>query len=379
MATRQLTEKDLTVAEPVKWHIYDGNGRLLVKKGMSLKSARQIEKIIRLQSFIKIDKDELEEEKDVSVNDALSPFHHIDHVLDKLNKIFRYIVYKPANPAKKIPDKLINISKNIVGLCEYDMDATIGSIHVGKEYDYTIIHPLHCAVISYSLAMKIGINDNRLHSIICAALTSNLGMFELQKELIQQKGPLSPKQQAEVEKHTMRSTVLLKRMGVLDKLWLEVVLQHHEKQDGTGYPRKMSREDFITEARILAIADRYHAMVSPRNYRDGLSPTEALKRIFQDRGKEVDEKLSAMLIKEMGIYPPGSYVQLANQEVAIVARRGEDRMKPQVKSIVAPDGRHYANPRSRDTSDKKYRILGLTNPPANYEHNLPKLWDYDLD
>ncbi|MDX1811067.1 MAG: HD domain-containing phosphohydrolase [Gammaproteobacteria bacterium] len=379
MANRPLTEQDLALNEPLKWHIFDGEGRLLVKKGMVLRSERQIAKIIRLSSFIKTKDEEIDSELADSVSSDLSPFHHIDNVLNKLNKIFRYIVYKPANPEKKIPDKLMTISKNIVGLCEYDMDATLGAIHVGQEYDYTVIHPLHCAIISYSLAQKIGINDNRLNSIICAALTSNLGMFDLQRKLFEQQGPLNEIQRKEVEKHTMRSTVLLKRIGVIDKLWTEVVLQHHEKQDGTGYPRKLAGKDFILEARILAIADRYHAMVSPRTYRDSLSPTEALKNIFQGRGKEVDESLSAMLIKEMGIFPPGSYVQLASKEVAIVARRGEDRMKPLAKAIVAPDGRYYDKPKSRDTGDKKYRIAGLTNPPVNYDHNLPQLWDYDLD
>lgn len=381
MSSRPLTEEDLTVGEPVKWHIYDGNGRLLVKKGMSLRSERQISKIIRLEGYIKFDEAQSDEDlgPDISANDALSPFHHIDHVLEKLDKIFRYIIYKPANPAKKIPDKLLAISKSIVGLCEYDMDATIGSIHVGKDYSYTIIHPLHCAIISYSLATKIGIKDRRLLSIVCGALTANLGMFELQNQLLEQKGPLKPEQKVEVEKHTMRSTVLLKRIGVIDKLWLEIVLQHHEKQDGTGYPRKLSGKEFITEAKLLAIADRYHAMVSPRDYRVGLSPTEALKQIFQGRGKEVDETISAMLIKDMGIFPPGSFVQLANDEVAIVTRRGEDRMKPLVKSIVSPEGRSYKNPRSRDTSDKKYRVMGLTNQPARYENDLLKLWDYSLN
>jgi len=380
MANKQLVEEDLTVGEPVKWHIYDGNGRLLVKKGMSLRSERQISKIIRLSGYIKTDVNNLDElDQNIAANDALSPFHHIDGVLEKLNKVFRYIIYKPANPAKKVPDKLRSLSKSIIGLCEYDMDATIGSIHVGKDYSYTIIHPLHCAIISYALAYNLGIRDNRLHSIVCAALTSNLGMFEMQAKLLEQQGPLTPKQKEEVEKHTMRSTIMLKRIGVLDKLWLEIVLQHHEKQDGTGYPRGLEGDEFIREAKILAMADRYHAMVSPRDYRVGLSPTEALKQIFQGRGKEVDEALSALLIKDMGIFPPGSFVQLANEEVAIVTRRGEDRMKPTVKSIVDPDGRSYKNPRARDTSDKEYRVMGLTNQPSQYEDDLLKLWDYSLN
>ncbi len=380
MPVRELKDKDLVIGEPVSWHIYDSEGRLLVKKGMVLRSPRQVAKLLRLRAVIREKaRDEMDDlQEDVSVNDALSPFHHIEAVLEKLNKIFRYMIYKPANPAKKIPDKLLALSNGIIELCEYDIDATIGSIHVGRDHDYTIIHPLHCAIISYVLATKVGIRDRRLNSILCAALTSNLGMFELQKVLENQPRRLTPEQKAEVEKHTMRSAILLRRNNTLDKLWVEIVLQHHEKQDGSGYPRGLKGKQFIREARILAVADRYHAMVSSRNYRQGLSPTEALKHIFTDRGKEVDEGLSALLIKEMGIYPPGAYVQLKNGETAIVARRGKNKMKPLVKSLVAPNGRYYITPRARDTAEKEYRIMGLTNPPKNYRHDLVKIWDYDL-
>lgn len=380
MGIRTLKATDLHIDKPIAWHIYAGDGRLLLKKGMSLRSNRQVAKLISLAAFRKLDGKDEEEiviDEDM-VGSALSPFEQIDKVLDHLERIFKVIIYKPANPKRKIAEKINELSEGIIKLCEYDIDATIGTIHIGNKYDYTIIHPLHCAVLCYCLASKIGLKDRRLNTIISAALTSNLGMFELQSQLLSQRGPLTPAQRDEVNKHTMRSVVFLKRIGVYDKLWLEIVLQHHEKIDGTGYPRKLGKKKFIIEAKILGIADRYHAMVAPRDYREGMSPTDALKLIFQERGAEVDAKLGALLIKEMGIYPPGAIVQLANREIAIVTRRGEDRMKPIVKSIISAEGNRYLEPIAHDSSVKMYKILGLCNLPESQELDLYSLWDYNL-
>ena len=380
MDTKTIRARELSIDKPIEWHIYDGKGRLLLKKGMQLRSNRQIAKLISLKAFRRIgvtsdDGLNTDEEKTSS---ALSPFEQIEQVLDYLGRLYKVTIYKPANPKKNLGDKFLELSHGIIQLCEYDLDATIGTIHCASKYDYTIIHPLHCAILSYCLAVKMEIRDRRLNTIICAAITSNLGMFDLQNKLIKQAGPLLPDQRDEVNKHTMRGVVLLKRIGVIDKLWHEIVLQHHEKQDGTGYPRKLKGKQFIREARILGIVDRYHAMVAPRDYRVGMSPTDALKLIFQERGAEVDEALGSMLIKEMGIYPPGSVVQLANKEVAIVTRRGEDRMKPTVKSIYSSDGKRYRDPVEHDSSDEKYKVLGLCSAPKGYKHDLYKLWDYDL-
>ena len=376
MAKIVIKSYDISIEKPVEWHIFDGKGRLLLKKGMQLRSKRQIAKLLSLKAYYRVDEEVKGDEGDIS--SALSPFDQIEKVLSYLDRLFKIAVYKPADPKRKLPEKFYELSKGIIQLCEYDMDATLGTIHFGSKYDYTVIHPLHCAILSYCLAIKYDITDNRLNTIICAALTANIGMFELQNKLMKQAGPLRSDQRAEVDKHTMRSVVILKHIGVKDNLWLEIVMQHHEKRDGTGYPRKLKGSEFIREARMLAIADRYHAMVAPRDYRVGMSPTEALKMIFQERGSEVDEVLGSILIKEMGIYPPGAIVELVNKEVAVVTRRGEDRMKPIVKSICSAGGGLFPEPLVRDSADATYKILGLISAPKNYQHDLYKIWDYDL-
>jgi len=379
--TRKLLSGELVVGEPSPWTIYDSKGRLLLKKGMILFSQRQILKLLALGGFIKINLDPAPEVEKITIqiNDAMSPFQQIDEVVSRLESLFNNIVNRSVNQNDALGKQFYAVSKSIVELCEYDLDATIGAIHLDRNHNYTVVHPLYCSIIAYVLATSIKLSERRVNLTVAAALTSNLGMFELQNVLINQAGRLSQQQRAEVEKHTMRSTVLLRRIGVTDKLWTEIVLQHHEKIDGTGYPRNLKGDDFIKEARIVGLADRYHAMVAPRDYRVGLSPTEALKKIFKERGAEVDEELSRILIKKMGVYPPGSFVKLENDEIAIVTRLTDNRTKPSVKSIITPEGRIYSTPLQRDSSNLRHRVVGLCRPAEKYSKDLSELWDYKLD
>jgi len=380
MAIKTIMPDELKINEPVKWHIYDGSGRLLIKEGMKLRSQSQIDKLIALEAFYRIIEEEADNTEIIegAINTALSPFEQIEELLDNMERLFETIVHEPAHSRKKLPEKLEELGDSVISLCEYDVDAVIGAIHIDQKHCYAIKHPLHCAVLSYVLAMKKGIQNRLLNTLVCAAITSNIGMFELQRgELMRHRGPLTALQRDKVEKHTMRSSVLLKRIGVKNKLWHEIVLQHHEKADGTGYPRTLAGKKFIIEARILGLVDRYGAMVAPREYRQAMAPTKALQQLFKERGPEVDAKLGALLIKEMGIYPPGASVVLANKEVAIVTRRGEDRMKPIVKSIYSFEGgKRYPKPITHDSEVQMHRIMGLVELPGDYVVDLYELWDY---
>jgi HD-GYP domain-containing protein (c-di-GMP phosphodiesterase class II) len=264
----------------------------------------------------------------------------------------------------------------LVELCEYDIDALIGGIHTDEQYRYSVIHPLHTAILCYMVAQDLKMDIDKTICLMAAALTSNVGMFEVQDEMNAQDGPLDTEQKRIVKNHPIVSAKILKRAGIKNKLWLETVLQHHEQIDGSGYPRQLRGTAFLREARILGLADRYHAMISPRAYRKGLSPTQALKKIFQTRGKEIDEKIALLFIKIVGIYPPGSFVRLSNGETAIVTRRGGDPMKPVVKSILSRSGKFLEKPKRRETSNSAYEIAGLCPALNDFDRNLRLLWDY---
>lgn len=378
---KAINSSDIQVGKPLDWDIYDRNGRLLLKRGMSVQSAKQLTKIMAYGAQrILEDQDQQQEGEEAEKSDALSPFDNIAKAVKEIAAVYATILKHVANKDSNIQTRILSLASYLIELCEYDLDATLGAIHLEKQYPYAVIHPINSAILCNVMADLLELDIKKRLSLISAAITANIGMFGLQQKLIAQAGPLSEEQEDKVKKHPLNSAVLLKHWGVNDRLWLEIVMQHHEKHDGTGYPRRLAGNKFIMEARILGIADRYHALLAPREYRKGLLPTQALSQLFKGRGQEVDEGLTVKFVKELGIYPPGTFVRLRNGDTAIVTRRGEDRMRPVVKSIINERGASYPVPLRRETHQQLLvnEITGMCQPPKKVVPKFSILWDYEL-
>ncbi|MEG3193662.1 HD domain-containing phosphohydrolase, partial [Lysobacter sp. D1-1-M9] len=160
-------------------------------------------------------------------------------------------------------------------------------------------------------------------------------------------------------------------------IWLEAVLHHHERLDGSGYPNRLTAAAITAGARTLAIVDIYSAMVRPRAYREAIHARHALRNLFMERGKAVDEALATLLIREIGVFPPGTPVRLANGEVGVVLHRGRDAARPVVARLINANGTLAAIAAQRDTSTPAYAITE-TVPPNKYQalvSSAGELWD----
>jgi len=112
--------------------------------------------------------------------------------------------------------------------------------------------------------------------------------------------------------HTVHGrNLLLSTPGILN-IAVDVAYTHHERIDGTGYPRKLPAEKISRFARMIALVDAYDAMTAERCYAPAIPTTQALKNIYKDRGAHFDEQLALEFIKSVGLYPAGTLVQLHN-------------------------------------------------------------------
>lgn len=118
-----------------------------------------------------------------------------------------------------------------------------------------------------------------------------------------------------------------------DKLWLELVEQHHEKLDGSGYPKQLKGTEIKSEALVLALADVYSAIITPRVYRGPIRLNDFLRDLFVERGSKFDDSLTKIFIHEVGLYPPGIYVRLDSGDLAVVVGRTENFQYPLVACI----------------------------------------------
>jgi len=160
-------------------------------------------------------------------------------------------------------------------------------------------------------------------------------MLEIQNELFKHSGPLSDQQLSIVENHTSRSVEILREAGITNNSWLETVALHHERIDGTGYPRGLTGEEICRTGRKLAIANNYVSRVRPRAYRDPVLHQFILKELLQERGKKVDPKLMREFITCLGLYAPGSLVETTNGDTGIVTGYKSRPDEPEVLIITA--------------------------------------------
>jgi HD-GYP domain-containing protein (c-di-GMP phosphodiesterase class II) len=185
-----------------------------------------------------------------------------------------------------------------------------------------------------------------------AALTMNLSMTDLQDRLTLQVHDPDESQRSQIATHAQRSAERLLALGVSDEVWLEVVREHHTASPGPLAAKRPA----LRLARLIERADMFSARLSPRVVRPPISPAAAMQACYFDENKQVDEA-GAALIKAVGIYPPGTFVKLATNEIGIVIRRGSNTSTPRVAVVLNRSGVPTVEPAIRDTSLKELRVV----------------------
>jgi HD-GYP domain-containing protein (c-di-GMP phosphodiesterase class II) len=225
---------------------------------------------------------------------------------------------------------------------------------------YSATHALLSAGLCALVSPSAGLPDAEQGTLFRAALTMNIGMTRAHDAMARQPGPLSDVQRQAVREHPLRSAAVLRELGVDDPLWLQLVREQHERPDGSGYPEGLQVTGMAH--RLLQMADVYVACISPRQSRGGLLSQQVARELYLGPDQQPDP-LGALFVKNIGFYPPGSYVRLASGEVAVVARRGARANAPLVFAIVGRQGMPLGEPTLRDTQDPAHEIkAGL--PPA---------------
>jgi hypothetical protein len=213
---------------------------------------------------------------------------------------------------------------------------------------------LQSAITGALVAQRLGWDGPQCERLFKVALTMNLSMLELQGTLSRQMVAPTPEQRTALQTHPMRSVRILETAGITDQAWLKAVLQHHEQEDGGGYPSGTSEVGEL--ASLARRADIYTSKLSSRSSRDAMAADLAGRQMFmQDPG----HPMTAALVKEFGIYPPGCYVRLASGETAVVVQRGAQITAPVVACLTTPSGKPLPVPQRTETLDKARAVTAV--------------------
>ncbi|HEX5805549.1 MAG TPA: HD domain-containing phosphohydrolase [Macromonas sp.] len=221
-----------------------------------------------------------------------------------------------------------------------------------RSVNYGATHALLCSVACHLVGPLAGVPSAEQPSLCRAALTMNIGMARLHDALSRHEGALTAEQSHAIRNHPTVGANLLRRLGVGDALWLQLVEDHHEAIDGQGYPA--GKMELGIAAQLLRLVDVFVARISPRSDRPGLLPQVAARNIYLGPDGQ-PSALGGAFVKTMGLYIPGSYVRLANGEVAVVVRRGRRANTPLVFVIIR-QGMPLGEPVLRDTQERGFEV-----------------------
>lgn len=235
---------------------------------------------------------------------------------------------------------------------------------------YSASHSLVCAVLCHLIAVDLALEQKERDSLVHAAFTMNIAMTALQDQLASQLDRPSPGQMDAIRAHAVKGAMVLANLGVLDELWLDAVSRHHDESTGRGALRDVTPT--VRLARVLRMVDRYAAMISPRKTRAGRSATESIRAIMGEADEHADE-LGHALVRTVGLCPPGTYVRLDNDEIAVVMRRSSKSNYPHVAIVLSETGQLVGQPRLHRTAQGSPQIrssLAASSVRVRLNHHL---------
>ena len=364
---KKLSFADLVLNRPLPFSVYDDKGWLMLREGMRLTDIDQVTKLVRRGAYRNETLDKSTPDRsDLAMSvakpgvirptaEGLPPvFERVNSLTIKLKHILTTAIKTPDQI--DLVQRIESLAKDLQALCQEDVDATLAAPYLDHQNPDIIVHQIMGAVAMELVASRQGFDAEGRLPYVCAALTRDIGQLTFQGELEKCQGPLTETLKSQVWGHTLQGLAILAKFGLTDKVWLESIQLHHERLDGSGYPHQLEGDAISWGGRALAVVDVYSAMARPRTHRKNtsLTPMMALRNLFTGKEVAIDNQLLQMLIKEIGLVPPGSLMRLQNGEVAVVKHRTSNLANAEVFSVYNPRGLPLTTPIPRSTQNPEY-------------------------
>ncbi len=217
--------------------------------------------------------------------------------------------------------------------------------------DYTYMHSVAVCGLMVSLAKRLGLDEATTREAGLAGLVHDLGKAMIPLKVLNKPAKLTEEEFKVVRHHPSAGYQMLLEGGGVGPIALDVVLHHHEKVDGSGYPHRLKDEQISLFAKMGAVCDVYDAITSNRPYKTGWDPSEALRKMTEWAPGHFDMKVFQAFVKSVGIYPLGSLVRLESGVLAVVTEtRADALLTPVVKTFYCTRRRERMHPKLVDLS-----------------------------
>ncbi|KAF1050242.1 HD-GYP domain-containing protein [Xylophilus sp.] len=266
--------------------------------------------------------------------------------------------------------------EDIAGSVERHPEALIGMARLKRADDHTFLHSVAVCALMVALGRRLGLPADLQRQAGLAGLLHNMGKAQMPMEILNKPGRLTEEEFAVIRGHAEAGWELLRSHGTAPDAVLDVVLHHHEKFDGSGYPHRLAGGSITLPSRMGTVCDVYDAVTSNRPYNRGWDPALAVRRMHGWTG-HFDPAVLQAFFKSVGIYPSGALVRLRSGRLAVVMGAGSG-------SLLAPKVRVFystltsepivAEVVDRSAPSCRDRITALEDPDVWKFKNLDTLW-----
>lgn len=248
-------------------------------------------------------------------------------------------------------------------------DALAPLSRLKSEDAYASEHAVATAALIIAFGRQQGLPEPEIEKLALGTMVKDVGHAAIDARLITKPGVLSQAEFTIVQGHVEEGLAVLEATSRLSETSVAVVLEHHERYNGCGYPYRMAGDEISLAGRMAAIVDTYDAMTSARPYRAAMSPSLALRQLYEEGGKQYDPMLVAAFVKTVGIFPVGTLVLLESGHLAVVEQLNPDNMLTPVVLVIYHTGRqqYLTTPAQVDLSRKVGNHYGQIVRAESYE------------
>ena len=269
----------------------------------------------------------------------------LDSLVDDVNAIFEHV----SNGGTLNVIRLKKSVDPVVESMTRNPDACIWLARLKQHDQYAYQHSLSASIWAVAMGRQLGLPRRDLRSLAIGCMLMDVGKLRVDQDLLQSSRTLTGDEAARVREHVTKSMEIVREAGIINQDVADIVAHHHERHDGSGYPDGLVGDEIPPFARIAAIVDTYDAVTSNRNHQQAISPSAAIKLLYQSRNIEFQAELVEVFIQAVGVYPAGTIVELSTGEVGVVVSEYRTRrLKPRVVLLLDADKNRLPEPQTVD-------------------------------
>ncbi|MCY6485266.1 HD-GYP domain-containing protein [Clostridium aestuarii] len=325
--------------------IFDSDGRILLREGVQLNKTilNRIKSIGIFSIYIHDEYSTIELEdiikpeiRQKSIKVLKESFSNTDKYMFNLNTTS--YSNKMLKERQDYFNSINKIAEEILEQILFQENIMINLVDIKSMDNYTYQHCVNVAVLSLILGIQLQLKKSELLNLSIGALLHDIGKVMVPKEILNKEGPLNSEEFELIKQHTSKGYKYLTGNINIPAPARVIVLQHHEKVDGSGYPEGRKGNRISKLSKVVAVADVYDALTSDRCYRRALSPNEAVEYILGSAQTQFDYEIVKAFASAVIPYPKGSLVELSTGDIALV----EDiypnfPLRPKLKIIKSTD------------------------------------------